>query len=471
MFVCIPAGAVEQSERQRQNSCRQCGMNLEAYGKSRMTVEFADGTMTEVCSLSCAVAEMQLNRDRQVRSLAVADYDSLQLIDAKTARWVVGGNRSGGMNSPPKWAFAREEAANKFIEENGGELASFEEIMKTAASTKNHAHRGHDMSQHMGPGAQMIFNPGFGDDIYHTHPAGMWMVTYKFMHMDMSDLGSGTSDVGLDSIGFKRGKPYDYMMIPTSMTMDMHMLMLMYGITDRITVMGMANYLENSMDMLMDMGPGKMITTESPMRTRGLGDTELRGIMKINRYVNASLGLNLPTGDIDQTVEMMHQTYRAPYGMQLGSGTFDLKPALTYSALSADAAWNWGGQALYICHVGQNTNGYSLGDSIKVTGWLQRAFGPCTSWLRFAFSDTGHIQGRDPEIDKLIHPLSGMGAPTPDADPANYGGQRLDGLFGVAFQEGAVSIGVEGGIPIYQYLNGLQMKTKWSINTAIQVMF
>jgi hypothetical protein len=323
----------------------------------------------------------------------------------------------------------------------------------------------------MGPGAQMLFNPGFGDDIYHTHPAGMWMVTYKFMHTDMSGLRDGTTNVDQSSVGFMRNKPYNYMMIPTSMTMDMHMVMVMYGITDRLTLMAMANYQANEMKMLMDMGPGKMISSEPPMRTDGFGDTELRGMYKINKYLVGSLGLSLPTGSIEKEFETMRMTFRAPYDMQLGSGTYDLKPALTYNGLSDDEKWNWGAQAMYTIHLGKNENDWSFGDNFKVTGWLQRTLGPFTSWFRLAYNDTGRIRGKDSEIEKLIHPSMGMGAPMPDADPNNYGGQRLDGAIGVSLMKGPFSFGVEGGIPFYQNLNGLQLKTSWFLTAAFQVMF
>jgi hypothetical protein len=292
------------------------------------------------------------------------------------------------------------------------------------------------------------------------------MVNYKFMHMDMSGLRDGTTDVPVDKVSPIGSKPYGYMMTPTRMTMDMHMLMVMYGVTDRITVMAMANYQANKMDMLMNMGMGNM--SMSPMRTSGFGDTELRGIYKINGYLIGSLGLSLPSGDIDKEFETMGMRFRAPYDMQLGSGTYDLKPALTYNVLSDDAKWNWGAQAMYTYHIGKNKNGYSLGDSFKVTSWLQRALGPVTSWFRLAFNDTGRIKGQDPEIQKLLDSVTG--APTPDADPHNYGGQRLDGLIGVSYAKGPVSFGVEGGVPFYQYLNGLQLKTKWVLNAGLQVL-
>jgi hypothetical protein len=299
----------------------------------------------------------------------------------------------------------------------------------------------------------------------------MWMANFKYMHMDMKGLRTGTTNVSTSEVGFMRGKPYNYMMIPTSMTMDMYMPMLMYGISDRFTVMAMGNYQVNKMKMLMDMGPMMGISEDDPMRTAGIGDTEVRGLYKISQDLAGSLGVVLPTGSIDEEFTTMGMTFRQPYDMQLGSGTYNLVPALTYSALSNDKKWNWGSQAQYTWHLGTNRNGWSFGDNFKLTGWLQRAFGPLTTWVRFAFNYTGNIKGEDPEITKLNHPITGMGASMPDADPQNYGGTRLDGLIGVSFVKGPFSLGVEGGIPLYQYLHGLQLKTDWILNAAVQVMF
>ncbi|MBI5234111.1 MAG: hypothetical protein HY880_07135 [Deltaproteobacteria bacterium] len=325
-----------------------------------------------------------------------------------------------------------------------------------------HRHR-HDMDH-----SQMLSNPAFGDDIYHTHPAGMWMVNYKFMRMAMDGLRDGTSNVPVEKVSPVGSKPYGYMMTPTRMSMDMHMMMLMYGITDRVTLMVTAAYQDNEMDMVMNMGKGN-VPAKAPMTTRGPGDTELRGICKISKQLFGSIGLSLPTGSIDRKIKMMSIEFRAPYDMQLGSGTYDLKPALTYSALSDDAKWSWGAQTMYTFHTGKNGNGWGLGDNLKVTGWLQRALGPAASWLRLAFSDTGRIEGRDAEIEKSLDPV--RGAPAPDADPRNYGGQRLDGLMGASLTKGPFSIGIEGGTPLYQSLNGLQLKTKWFLNAGVQVMF
>jgi hypothetical protein len=398
------------------------------------------------------------------------------MTDAKAAIWVIGGKKQGVMTSVAKWAFAKKEDAENFREENGGEISTFNVAMDAAGREANeeaengHAHHSHG-GHNMGPGSQMLYNPAFGDDVYHTHPAGMLMFNYKLMHMDMRGLANGDSNVDQSKVGYRRNLPYNYMMVPTSMTMNMHMVMAMYGITDRLTAMAMANYQETEMKMLMDMGPGRMRGNDTPMRTVGFGDTEVRGIYKICNILTGSLGLSFPTGSIGKEFTTMRTIYRAPYDMQLGSGTYDLKPAITYNDLSGDQKWNWGAQAMYTAHVGRNDHGWRLGNTLKATSWLQRALGQFNSWVRLAYTDTGKIKGKDAQIDKLIHPTTGMGAPMPDADPNNYGGRKLDGLIGLGFAVGPVSLGIEGGVPLYQYLNGLQMKTQWVLNTGIQIMF
>ena len=355
-----------------------------------MLITYADGTVAGVCSIHCAANDMKQNRGKEVKLLMVADFPTSELIDVNTAIWVVGGKKPRGMNSPAKWAFARRENAEIFVKENGGAINTFDRVLELANSEiaeesgTSHVHK-HDC---VSEGSQMLFNPAFGDDIYHTHPAGMWMANYRFMHVNQRGLRNGTTDVPVENVTPEGNKPFGFMMAPTSMTMDMHMVMVMYGLTDRLTLMGMGTYLTNEMEMVMNMGMGMGMGNrpEPPMRTSGIGDTELRGIYKINHSLVGSLGVSIPTGEINQDFETMGMTFRAPYDMQLGSGTVDLKPALTYTALSDDAKWNWGGQASYTYHIDRNGNGYSLGDNAKVISWFQRALGPATTWLRLAYN-------------------------------------------------------------------------------------
>lgn len=84
----------------------------------------------------------------------------------------------------------------------------------------------------------------------HMHEMGEWMVSYRYMSMDMEGLLKGSSSVAptMMATGFMPN------MLPTEMTMDMHMFGTMYAISNKWTLMGMLNYLDNEMTMPM----GKM---------------------------------------------------------------------------------------------------------------------------------------------------------------------------------------------------------------------
>jgi nitrous oxide reductase accessory protein NosL len=130
-------------------------MDRTVFDQSRMLIVYADGTTVGLCSIHCAAADMKQNKDKQVRSLMVADYTTKDLTDARTATWVMGGGKQGVMTSVAKWAFAKEEAARKFVQENGGKVVPFDQAMKAAEEEigggekahEGHMHAGHNMGQ------------------------------------------------------------------------------------------------------------------------------------------------------------------------------------------------------------------------------------------------------------------------------------------------------------------------------------
>jgi len=130
LLTAASAGAMDTVEGP--TSCTQCSMNRTAFAQSRMLIVYADGSTVGVCSLHCAAAELQQSGAKQVGSLMVADYATKELLDAKTATWVVGGKKQGVMTALAKWAFAREEDARRFVEENGGMVSSFGQAMESA---------------------------------------------------------------------------------------------------------------------------------------------------------------------------------------------------------------------------------------------------------------------------------------------------------------------------------------------------
>ncbi len=352
-----------------------------------------------------------------------------------------------------------------------------------AAEEMSHEHHEHMQHQehvtHAGQGPH-------GSHIHHQHGKGAFMFELRYMSMDMEGLLDGTDSVGTKEISGAQMTPmgpmkdprFPYMMAPTKMTMDMIMGMAMYGFTDKVTGMLMVNYLSNEMDMIMHM----YMPTNMPMGdmtgsmdTSGIGDTRVAAMYTVNQQWTGTLGLSVPTGSIDEKVDMImtgtnlmgmpmpptkNLGMQAPYAMQLGSGTYDLIPSVTYKD-EADTH-GWGAQLEYTYRIGTNDNEYSLGDKAELTAWFAQKLGSHLHFTgRLDYLNWQRIEGQDPKINPMMAPTS---------DPQATGGQRLDVLVGFTGVFGGHRIGLEVGKPIYQDLNGPQMETDVIYTLGYQFM-
>jgi copper chaperone NosL len=126
--ICMAAGKSIEAP----GKCKKCNMDRTQFAHSRMIVTYADGSSSGTCSINCAVVDLRANKGKEVKSFQVGDYDSKDLIDARTATWVIGGKMNGVMTAVPKWAFADKLRAEKFIKANGGKLANFDEMVKAS---------------------------------------------------------------------------------------------------------------------------------------------------------------------------------------------------------------------------------------------------------------------------------------------------------------------------------------------------
>lgn len=126
--------AAAQPDIAQHADCPLCGMDRDKFAHSRMLIVYDDGSEMGACSIRCVAVDLVNNLDKAPRSLMVGDYATRELIDAETAVWVLGGTRPGVMSTRAKWAFADAEAAQKYVAEHGGELATFEEALQAAYS-------------------------------------------------------------------------------------------------------------------------------------------------------------------------------------------------------------------------------------------------------------------------------------------------------------------------------------------------
>jgi len=127
LLVFSVGSALAQDE-----SCQYCGMKKSMYGHSWMVLEQEGGSKTGLCSIHCADIHTALHIDKPVTHVTVGDYNTKKQIDAEKAYWVIGGNKTGVMTARAKWAFETKAAADKFMTENGGRAANYEEAVKAA---------------------------------------------------------------------------------------------------------------------------------------------------------------------------------------------------------------------------------------------------------------------------------------------------------------------------------------------------
>ena len=141
LLICLcaalflpPASALwaQDSDVKEIPACKYCGMNRAMFAHSRMLIAYDDGTNVGTCSLHCVAVDLALNLDKTPKAIRVGDFGKKTLADAEAAFWVIGGSKPGVMTKTAKWAFANKADAEKFLLENGGRLASFDEALEAA---------------------------------------------------------------------------------------------------------------------------------------------------------------------------------------------------------------------------------------------------------------------------------------------------------------------------------------------------
>ncbi|MFO1368452.1 MAG: DUF3570 domain-containing protein [Marinagarivorans sp.] len=304
-------------------------------------------------------------------------------------------------------------------------------------------------------------NPA-GVQFDHLLAKGQWMLSYRQHHQQLSgDIhqgGAAQSDYALVNRACQ-GKPC--YVRPKDMHMAMHMLDIMYAPTDWLSLMLMPQFMDMTMDMrLLADAPrnggmdaiGMAITHAQHRHTSsGLGDTQVQGLFKLAKTDNSQLlfglGLSAPTGKVNLSMRPMMglDMGRLEYGMQLGSGTWDLLPSLTLSG-ETHLAWPsplyWGAQISATHRLEErNSAGYALGDIIQGSLWGSIPLNHSISAsLRAVYTDQEPIKGA----------YTGTHTPIGPGDyPSNYGG---------VFQD--LGIGISASIAQGPF-TGMQFALEW----------
>ncbi len=349
-----------------------------------------------------------------------------------------------------------------------------------------------------------------GDHAHHQHhdhgpqnPAGLmfdhmltqtdsWMIGYQFMHSPQAgQLLQGTRSIADSAVtlGNLANNPNcageKCFVAPTDMTMQMHMFMVMYAPTDWLNLMLMPSYMDMSMNMrsLQGADPCPAGTsgimgaacqhTNHEHQTGGIGDTNISTLFKLyddkTNHLHLTLGVSAPTGDVGIKLRPNHQTELGfiHYGMQLGSGTWDFTPSLTYTGHLAD--WGWGAQVQGIKRLeSRNESGFALGDMLQGTAWGSYQL---LDWLggtvRGIYTTQGALRG---EFNGLHVPVGTMDT------PANHGGRYWDIGVGMTatIPSGSLAgnaLSVEWIQPLEDDVNGIQLERDGALSAKWSYMF
>ncbi len=298
----------------------------------------------------------------------------------------------------------------------------------------------------------------------HTHPKGGFMISYKYMTMGMQQLKEGR-DNATNANGFT-----DYMVTPQNMIMNMHMLGAMYAPTDKITIMAMANYIENDMNLqMMMMGMTRNFSTKSS----GLGDVSLSALYSIfnsnKKNLHAQVGVSIPTGSIeakDATPMSMGEDIQLPYPMQLGTGSWGTKLGLTYQWHGTTSSF--GAQLNSHINLNDNDQDFRFGNHYQATTWVAAK---ANDWLSASFRLNGQLVDEIKGKSDMVNPMM-----VSTADTTNSGGLYIHYGFGVNLLQPkgtlkGLRFGAEILLPLYQDVNGFQLDQSYTANLGVQYAF
>ncbi|MEW8052910.1 MAG: hypothetical protein AB2792_09380 [Candidatus Thiodiazotropha sp.] len=313
--------------------------------------------------------------------------------------------------------------------------------------------------------------------IYHLPEKGQFVAGINLQHHEFNGLLKGSDSVSTaeavataPNIFFGAPmQPPTLRIVPKRAKADVAFPFINYTMDARYSLVALAPLIRKRTELETFNAPGTTSLGTTTVGTDGLGDIKFgllyspfkaydeKGIRKHNLIIDTVL--SAPTGSIDEEDKILNPMNamvktRLPYGMQLGSGTWDALLGLAY--WGKEGKWGWGLQYLATLPLeSENSEGWRYGDKYEATGWVSYEWKPTlASSVRLRHEYQDEIHGMDPNI---FGP--GLGA-----NPDNYGGTRTELMIGVNWMyKSARNLSLEFAKPIDQDRNGYQPDHDYSL--------
>jgi hypothetical protein len=270
----------------------------------------------------------------------------------------------------------------------------------------------------------------------------------------------------------------NFPVVPTVITQEAVQFKVAYDLTEQWSLSLSIPYIRQETEHITDNNNFDPDFKDFTIVSEGFGDIEIGATwlhrLNQNSSILVNLGFSLPTGSIDETGDTpsLGRDNQLPYTMQLGSGTYDIKPSIVYSGTSGD--WTCGANLNMTLRTGKNDRDYRLGNVYQAGIWTRYAL---TDWIQPSFRIDGvvwdKISGKDTDLP--YNPVTDR-YPAAVVKPDNFGGTKLLALVGLRLKDprGRLEntfLEFEAGAPFYQDLNGPQPSEDWRFSASFVLSF
>jgi hypothetical protein len=347
--------------------------------------------------------------------------------------------------------------------------------------------------------ALSVASNGHGDHDHHGHhgshaPAGVMfdhmlnksgdlMVGARYMYGTQSgSMLHGAHNAGDQAIVNNGCGGSSCFTAPSGMDMNMIMLDLMYAPTDWLTLMLMPQFVDMNMSTReLNGAPSATFEQQGLIKhhtlhehtTGGVGDTGMYAMVKLfdqsGHHLHGAVGISAPTGDVGVKFRDTHRIDAGfqHYGMQLGSGTWDFKPSITYTGKMD--RYSWGAQLNGTVRLeNNNESGFAFGDMFQSTAWGSYNL---LNWLstsvRGVYTVQGSVKGNFKGTYNKLGPMDYA---------SSYGGRYWDVGFGInAFApSGSLqgnNLSFEWLQPVSDDVNGYQLPREGALSATWSYAF